>query len=68
MALFKRAKLPVNPPEEIDSQRFLELMAVDKKNVDGQIRLILLKKIGEATLPTDVNQELLEVTLKTYGR
>jgi len=68
MALFKRAKLPVNPPEEIDSQRFLELMAVDKKNVDGQIRLILLKKIGEATLPTDINQELLEVTLKTYGR
>ncbi|WAK02776.1 3-dehydroquinate synthase [Methylobacter sp. YRD-M1] len=68
IALFKRAKLPVNPPEEIDSQRFLELMAVDKKNVDGQIRLILLKKIGEATLPTDVNQELLEVTLKTYGR
>jgi 3-dehydroquinate synthase len=68
IALFKRAQLPVNPPEEIDSQRFLELMAVDKKNVDGQIRLILLKKIGEATLPTDVNQELLEVTLKTYGR
>ena len=68
MALFKRAKLPVNPPEEIDSQRFLELMAVDKKNVDGQIRVILLKKIGEATLPTGVNQELLEVTLKTYGR
>jgi 3-dehydroquinate synthase len=44
------------------------LMAVDKKNVDGQIRLILLKKIGEATLPVDVNQELLEVTLKAYGR
>jgi 3-dehydroquinate synthase len=43
-------------------------MAVDKKNVDGQIRLILLKKIGEATLPVDVNQKLLEVTLKTYGR
>lgn len=68
IALFNKAKLPVNPPEEIDTQRFLELMAVDKKNVDGQIRLILLKKIGEATLPVDVNQELLEVTLKTYGR
>jgi 3-dehydroquinate synthase len=68
IALFNKAKLPVNPPEEIDAQRFLELMAVDKKNVDGQIRLILLKKIGEATLPVDVNQELLEVTLKAYGR
>lgn len=68
IALFKKAKLPINPPEEIDTQRFLELMAVDKKNIDGQIRLILLKKIGEATLPVNVNQELLEVTLRTYGR
>jgi 3-dehydroquinate synthase len=68
IALFKKARLPVNPPEKIDSERFLELMAVDKKNVDGQIRLILLNKIGAATLPVDVNQELLELTLKTYGR
>ncbi|MDD5412100.1 MAG: 3-dehydroquinate synthase, partial [Methylobacter sp.] len=68
IALFKKARLPVNPPEQIDSERFLELMAVDKKNVDGQIRLILLNKIGVATLPEDVNQELLELTLKTYGR
>jgi len=66
--LFRRAKLPVNPPAALDAQRFLELMAVDKKNVDGQIRLILLKTIGESTLPVDVDQELLEVTLKTYGR
>ena len=68
IALFKKARLPVNPPEQIDSERFLELMAVDKKNVDGQIRLILLTKIGAATLPVDVNQELLELTLRTYGR
>jgi len=68
IALFKIARLPVNPPEQIDSERFLELMAVDKKNVDGQIRLILLNKIGAATLPVDVDQELLELTLRTYGR
>jgi 3-dehydroquinate synthase len=66
--LFKRAKLPVKPPEEIGAEQFFELMAVDKKNVDGQIRLILLKKIGEATLPVSINQELLEATLKIYGR
>jgi len=68
IALFRKARLPVNPPEQIDSERFLELMAVDKKNVDGQIRLILLNKIGVATLPVDVDQGLLEQTLKTYGR
>ncbi|MDP1721985.1 MAG: 3-dehydroquinate synthase [Candidatus Gottesmanbacteria bacterium] len=68
IALFTKAKLPVHPPEQIDTDRFLELMAVDKKNVDGQIRLILLQKIGMATLPVDVDLELLEMTLKTYGR
>ncbi len=68
ITLFKNTKLPVNPPEQLGSERFLDLMAVDKKNVDGQIRLILLKQIGLATLPTDVNSELLALTLNTYGR
>jgi 3-dehydroquinate synthase len=68
VTLLKRAKLPVFPPEQMSSEQFLALMAVDKKNVDGRIRLILLKKIGVATLPTDVEQSLLEQTLKSYGR
>jgi 3-dehydroquinate synthase len=68
IALFKKARLPVEPPEQLDTERFLELMAVDKKNVDGQIRLILLNKIGMATLPVDVALDLLKMTLKTYGR
>jgi 3-dehydroquinate synthase len=68
IALFKKCNLPTYPPEQLDSDRFLELMAVDKKNVNGQIRLILLTKIGAATLPIDVNKTLLIQTLKTYGR
>jgi 3-dehydroquinate synthase len=68
IAIFTKARLPVVPPEQLDSDRFLELMAVDKKNVDGKIRLILLKEIGIATLPIDVEQTLLEQTLKSYGR
>jgi 3-dehydroquinate synthase len=68
IALFQKANLPVLPPEAMDSDRFIELMAVDKKNLDGNVRLILLKKIGEATLPVSVEKELLEMTLKTYGR
>ena len=68
IALFKKCKLPTHPPEQLDSDRFLELMAVDKKNVNGQIRLILLSKIGVATLPIDVDKDLLIQTLNTYGR
>lgn len=68
IALIQRAGLPVFPPAALSAERFLELMAVDKKNLDGQIRLILLEKIGKATLPIYVDQNLLELTLSTYGR
>jgi len=68
IALFKKCNLPTTPPEQLDSDRFLELMAVDKKNVNGNIRLILLTKIGAATLPIDVEKDLLIQTLSNYGR
>ncbi len=66
--LLVRANLPITPPKELDAERFIELMAVDKKNIDGDIRLILLKKIGEALLPMPVARSLLEQTLNNYGR
>lgn len=68
IALYRKGRLPIKPPQELDSKRFLELMAVDKKNVDGKLRLILLQKIGKATLPISVDISLLEKTLNEYGR
>ena len=66
IALLKLADLPVEPPKTMSVAKFIDLMAVDKKNVDGKIRLILLKSIGEATLPVGVSQQLLEQTLCEY--
>jgi 3-dehydroquinate synthase len=66
IALFKKAKLPVNPPDALSSEQFIHFMSVDKKNVDGDIRLILLKAIGEATLPVAVDEKLLRLTLESY--
>jgi 3-dehydroquinate synthase len=66
IALFKKARLPVNPPDSLNPEQFLELMSVDKKNVDGEIRLILLKAIGLATLPVGVDERLLYATLESY--
>lgn len=66
--LLRRAQLPVNPPPEMDADRFLELMSVDKKNVDGKIRFILLRRIGKAALPCSVDRVSLEATLNEYGR
>ena len=68
IAIFKRAQLPVLPPKELCAASFIELMTVDKKNIDGNIRLILLEDIGRATLPTSVETSILEETLNEYGR
>ena len=67
LSLLKRAQLPVIPPKDMNVSKFLDLMAVDKKNVDGKIRLILLESIGKATLPINIDQSLLEQTLKNYA-
>ncbi len=64
-ALFIKAKLPVNPPESLKPDEFINLMSVDKKNVEGRIRLILLKTIGQATLPIGVDEKLLRETLES---
>ncbi|MEE9355248.1 MAG: 3-dehydroquinate synthase [Methylococcaceae bacterium] len=67
-ALLSTAKLPIVPPYELKPERFLELMAVDKKNIDGKIRVILLEQIGRASLPSSVDANLLYATLSEYGR
>lgn len=48
-----RAKLPVAPPAGMTVDQFLALMAVDKKVLDGQLRLVLLKSVGEAIVTAD---------------
>jgi 3-dehydroquinate synthase len=65
-ALFKKARLPVIPPESLSPDQFIQLMSVDKKNVDGDIRLILLTAIGQATLPVGIDESLLRLTLEFY--
>ncbi|MGI9213001.1 MAG: 3-dehydroquinate synthase [Methylococcaceae bacterium] len=68
VSLLKRAGLPVTPPEQMNPDTYLELMAVDKKNENGQLRLILLQSLGAATLPLSVDTHLIRQTLECYGR
>jgi 3-dehydroquinate synthase len=62
-ALLHKAGLPTRPPAEMAADTFLNLMAVDKKVVDGGLRLVLLKGIGNALVTGDFRQELLAATL-----
>ena len=61
--LVRRARLPVAPPTELSTERFLELMAVDKKVLDGGLRLVLLQEIGRALVTEAFDQALLRQTL-----
>ncbi|MDD4914416.1 MAG: 3-dehydroquinate synthase [Methylococcales bacterium] len=65
--VFKAAGLPVLPPPEMTADQYIELMGVDKKNVDGKIRVILLEAIGKALLPMSVEPAQLQQTLKNYA-
>jgi 3-dehydroquinate synthase len=62
-ALLERAGLPVEPPAELDVERYLQLMMVDKKVKDGRIRLVLLHEIGSAFVSDEYDTDLLNQTL-----
>ena len=44
-----------------DINKIVHFMKKDKKNIDQKINLILLKKIGKATLPNKINLKNIEV-------
>lgn len=59
--LLKKANLPVSTPAEMSPEQFMTLMALDKKVVDGTLRLVLLEAVGQAFIcdsaPTDLVQQ-----------
>jgi 3-dehydroquinate synthase len=64
-ALLGQAGLPDRGPRELSVDRFLELMQVDKKTLDGTIRLILLAAIGDAIVSADYDPRLLRETVSS---
>lgn len=63
-ALLQRARLPVQPPPQLTPEDFLRLMAVDKKVKDGQLRLILLRELGQGVIASAVDARRLRETLE----
>jgi 3-dehydroquinate synthase len=62
------AQLPVDPPA-MSEHDFLRLMMQDKKVLAGQLRLILLKQLGEGVIVKGVDPILLSqtVTQSSFG-
>jgi 3-dehydroquinate synthase len=62
LTLFEAANLPVEPPK-LGAEKYLDLMALDKKVENGKIRLILQQGIGKSVITSDYDAALLKKTL-----
>lgn len=57
--IIQRAQLPIACPQ-IPLDEFLAYMAHDKKVLNGQLRLVLMKQIGQAIITRDFDVELMK--------
>lgn len=62
--LITEARLPLLPPASMTLEQFIEIMTVDKKNINTQIRLILMKELGQSFISDDYDNALLDKTIQ----
>lgn len=65
--LIAAANLPVTGPDDMTDDDYVSRMLVDKKVLEGKIRLVLLKQIGEAYITDEVPRDQLLATLYSLG-
>lgn len=61
--LLLRARLPISPPSGRGAAAFLRHMKVDKKVVDGRVRLVLLSALGRAVVTSDFDPDAFQKQL-----
>ncbi|HLD10348.1 MAG TPA: hypothetical protein VJB68_09915, partial [Methylophilaceae bacterium] len=66
-AILAAANLPIKPPN-LGVEKYLDLMGLDKKVVDGKIRLILQQGIGKSVVTSEYDTEALYQTLSSPNR
>lgn len=65
-ALLLKANLPVQAPTALSSEQFLELMAVDKKVLDGKLRLVLMRGLGESLITSEASTAAIKKVLDAH--
>lgn len=66
VGLIAKSRLPVKPPAALEADRIMELMAVDKKVLDGRLRLVLMQGIGKSVVTDSFDMSKLHHTLNSY--
>ena len=64
--LLEKSNLPISIAGKIDASDFMAAMSVDKKVIDGNIRLILLKDLGQAFICDDYQSQLLNQVVNDF--
>jgi len=64
--LVLRCGLPVAPPEDMNSERFLALMARDKKTLDNNLRLVLMTGAGQSVCTSNFSSKNLTQLIDNY--
>jgi len=63
--LIEKAGLPTSGPEGMLSEDYERLMSVDKKVIDGTLRLVLLKSLGDAIVTENFSKVNLNAVLQS---
>jgi len=61
--ILDKAALPIKSPPSMSADDYMNAMAIDKKTLDGTIKLVLLKALGKAIITADYETDLLKQTL-----
>ena len=56
-SILSKADLPISIKKSIDSETLITAMSLDKKSIDGKIRLVLLKSLGDSYLTDSYSNE-----------
>lgn len=62
--LIQRTGLPTSLPIQVNYDKLMQAMLSDKKVLNNQIRLVLLKSLGEAVITSDVSTEQIRSLLQ----
>ncbi len=64
--LLQKTQLPVSINSKISYQDFVDAMSVDKKVIDGEVRLVLMKKLGQTFISKDYQKNDLQQVIKDF--
>ena len=59
-------KIPLPPLKDFNIDKLIKLIMHDKKNINGKLKFILLKSIGEAQITTKINYSNIKRVLEKY--